>query len=184
MLIKLFITFLKIGFLGFGGGYAMLSLIFEEMLSFGMTIEQYADLNALDVLIPGPIAINSATYVGQLYGGFLGATVTTLAVCVPSVVFVGLFSKYEAGIKQNKSLNLILDNVKVVSIGLIFAVAFILMLSTVFGVDNLLNISKMSVDVFSLFIMVGTVYFSLKYQVNPLLLTLLAGIIGWLYYFI
>ncbi|WP_443081339.1 chromate transporter, partial [Vagococcus sp.] len=56
MLIKLFITFLKIGFLGFGGGYAMLSLIFEEMLSFGMTIEQYADLNALDVLIPGPIA--------------------------------------------------------------------------------------------------------------------------------
>ena len=70
MILLIFFTFLKIGFLGFGGGYAMLSLIFEEASKFGMTADQFADLNALDVLIPGPIAVNSATYVGQLYGGF------------------------------------------------------------------------------------------------------------------
>ncbi|MFZ2353496.1 chromate transporter [Paucilactobacillus nenjiangensis] len=64
MIIKIFLVFLKIGFLGFGGGYAMLSLIYHESSKFGMTMAQFADMNALDGIIPGPIAINSATYVG------------------------------------------------------------------------------------------------------------------------
>ncbi|MFY8331034.1 chromate transporter [Vagococcus carniphilus] len=184
MLLRLFFSFLKIGFLGFGGGYAMLSLIFEEMTSFGMTVEQYADLNALDVLIPGPIAINSATYVGQLYAGFLGAFVTTLAVCIPSVVFVNLFSTYENRIRENLYLNGILTSIKIVSVGLIFSVALILMLSTTLGVDSLSDIGSANLDVTALVVMIGTIYLSLRFQINPLLLTLLAGLVGWFLFFL
>ncbi|RSU10058.1 hypothetical protein CBF28_14255 [Vagococcus carniphilus] len=184
VLFRLFFSFLKIGFLGFGGGYAMLSLIFEEMTSFGMTVEQYADLNALDVLIPGPIAINSATYVGQLYAGFLGAFVTTLAVCIPSVVFVNLFSTYENRIRENLYLNGILTSIKIVSVGLIFSVALILMLSTTLGVDRLSDIGSANLDVTALVVMIGTIYLSLRFQINPLLLTLLAGLVGWFLFFL
>ncbi|WZU00207.1 chromate transporter [Erysipelothrix sp. D19-032] len=59
-MIQLFLTFLKIGFLGFGGGYAMLSLIYENSLHLGINATQFADLNALDLLAPGPIAVNSS----------------------------------------------------------------------------------------------------------------------------
>lgn len=184
MLLRLFLSFLKIGFLGFGGGYAMLSLIFEEMASFGMTVEQYADLNALDVLIPGPIAINSATYVGQMYAGFLGAFVTTLAVCIPSVVFVNLFSTYENKIRENIYLNSILASIKIVSVGLIFSVALVLMLSTTLGIENISDLGKAKLDITALIAMVGTLYLSLRFQINPLLLTLLAGVIGWLLFYL
>lgn len=86
MIITLILAFLKIGFLGFGGGYAMLSLIYAESAHLGLSAAQFADLNALDGLIPGPIAINSATYIGQLTAGFSGALAATLTVCVPSLV--------------------------------------------------------------------------------------------------
>ena len=59
--LKLFWTFLKIGAVGFGGGYAMLSMITTEAQKFSVTLAQIADLNALDMLVPGPIAINAAT---------------------------------------------------------------------------------------------------------------------------
>lgn len=71
-MLQLFFMFLKVGFLGFGGGYAMLALIYQEGAQLGMTVGEFADMNALDALIPGPIEINSATYVGQYYFGFLG----------------------------------------------------------------------------------------------------------------
>jgi chromate transport protein ChrA len=60
--LRLFYVFFKIGIVGFGGGYAMLSMIMTESQQFGVTLEQLADLNALDMVVPGPLAINAATY--------------------------------------------------------------------------------------------------------------------------
>lgn len=183
MLQKLFLTFLKIGFLGFGGGYAMLSLIFEEMMDFGMTVEQYADLNALDVLIPGPIAINSATYVGQLYAGFSGALVTTIAVCIPSFVFVNLFCYFEKTIRKSQLLTTILNTIKVISIGLIFAVALTLVLATCFNMESWQDLSNFHFDLLSFLIMSLTIFLHLRFKINPLLLTLAAGLLGYLTFY-
>ena len=66
----LFYTFFKIGLFGFGGGYAMMSMIMVECEKLSITLAQFADLNALDMIVPGPIAINAATYVGYLHSGF------------------------------------------------------------------------------------------------------------------
>ena len=184
MIVRILLAFLKIGFLGFGGGYAMLSLIFEEASKFGMTIEVFADLNALDVLIPGPIAINSATYVGQLYGGFFGAFVATLAVSIPSLVFVPVFMKYEKKINSNKYMNAVLTSVKAASVGLIFAVALSIMLSTAFGIQDLFHWQTMEFDWLSLVIMIVAFALHIRYEINPIILTLIAGVIGWWFYYL
>lgn len=184
MILQLFSTFLKIGFLGFGGGYAMLSLIFEEASKFGMTVSQFADLNALDVLIPGPIAINSATYVGQVYGGFLGTLASTFAVSIPSLIFVPAFMQYEEKINNNAYLKAALTSVKAASVGLIFAVAISIMLSTAFDMANLFDWQNVHFDFLSLTILIAAFVLHIRCNISPIALTLLAGAIGWLCYFI
>ena len=184
MILLIFFTFLKIGFLGFGGGYAMLSLIFEEASKFGMTADQFADLNALDVLIPGPIAVNSATYVGQLYGGFSGALAATAAVSIPSLIFVPIFMLYEKKINCNSYLNAALTSVKAASAGLISAVALSLMLTAVINTSDLSAWQYFNFDWFSLIIMTAGFISHIRYKINPVVITLAAGAAGWCIYFI
>ena len=73
--LQLFLSYLKIGFFGFGGGYAMLSLIQNEIVvqQGWLTDAQFADIVAVSQMTPGPIAINSATYIGYEVGGVLGS---------------------------------------------------------------------------------------------------------------
>ena len=99
-----FVSYLKIGFFGFGGGYAMLSLIQNEVVvQHGwMTNAQFADIVAVSQITPGPIAINSATYVGYTVGlqtghtwcGILGSVIATLAVCSPSLTLMMLVARF------------------------------------------------------------------------------------------
>lgn len=162
----------------------MLSLIFEEASHFGMTIAEFADLNALDVLIPGPIAINSATYVGQLYGGHLGAFAATLAVSIPSFIFVPVFMRYEEKVNSNRYLNSALNSIKSASVGLIFAVALSIMLATTFNISSIFDVQNVGVNWLSLVIMVAAFVLHIRYDINPIILTLIAGGIGWLAYYI
>ena len=79
--LQLFLSYLKIGFFGFGGGYAMLSLIQNEVVvqNGWMSNAEFADIVAISQMTPGPIAINSATYVGYTVAGFWGSVVATVA---------------------------------------------------------------------------------------------------------
>jgi len=184
MIWRLILIFLKVGFLGFGGGYAMLSLIFEESSNLGMTVEQFADLNVLDVLIPGPIAINSATYVGFLFGGFFGSLCATLAVSTPSFVFAPIMIKYEDKIDKNKYLHNILSCVKATSVGLIAAVGMMIWLDTAFGIENFQKILEAKIDWFLVGITIVGWILHDKFKVNPILLTIIAFAVGCLYYYI
>ncbi len=187
MLIQILLAFLKVGFLGFGGGYAMLSMVLDESLKLGLTVHQFADLNALDMLIPGPIAINAATYVGYLADGFAGATVATAAVCVPSFVLVPLFIKFKRTFANNPKVNQFLDMVKPAAVGLVASAGFTLFLGVVFGVDTLQNLlaNVHTPDAFALVVVIACSYLHIKKNVNPILLTVVSGIIGFgLYYII
>ena len=85
---QLFVSYLKIGFFGFGGGYAMLSLIQNEVVvqHAWMTNAEFADIVAVSQMTPGPIAINSATFVGMRIAGISGALVATAGCVLPSCV--------------------------------------------------------------------------------------------------
>ena len=183
-MIELVLAFLKIGFLGFGGGYAMLSLIYAESKTFGLSLQQFADLNALDGMIPGPIAINSATYIGQLTHGFWGALLATLMVCVPSFVIVPLYMHFEKRIKSNWVLTSILDGIKPASAGLILSVAFTIMLGTVFNINAISAWAKANFNWSSLVVIVGVLILDLKYHINPIILIALAGVFGAIVYYL
>ncbi|MGF2053857.1 chromate transporter [Vagococcus fluvialis] len=172
-MIHLFFVFLKIGFLGFGGGYAMLSLILSEFTNLGLTLNQFADMNALDVIIPGPIAINSATYVGQLTHGLTGSFIATMAVCIPSFLFVPVFNKYEKQIYASSRLNKALELTKLAAISLIFSTALAIGAETT-------QLFTSSIDYLSLIILLTTLGLYLKYSINPIILTILAGVVSFL----
>ena len=93
---ELFWTFFKIGLFSFGGGYAMLALIQNEVVRVHswVTNSQFADSVAVSQVTPGPIAINSATFIGFKLVGFWGAFVAVVAVCIPSFVIIFIISLF------------------------------------------------------------------------------------------
>jgi len=95
-LLSLFFSMLKIGLFTFGGGYAMLALLEDEFADKKkwITAEEFMDMVAISESTPGPIAINSATYIGYKVGGVLGSAVATLGVCIPSFVIIYLISLF------------------------------------------------------------------------------------------
>ena len=95
-ILMLFLTFLKIGAFTFGGGYAMIALLQNEFVEKKkwITKEDFFNMTAIAESTPGPVAINSATYIGYRVAGFRGAAASTLAVCIPSFVIIYLISIY------------------------------------------------------------------------------------------
>ena len=91
---SLFITFFKIGAFTFGGGYAMIPLIQNEVVEKKkwMSDEDILDIVAIAETTPGPIAINSATFVGTKVAGFFGSAVATLGVVLPSFIIITIIS--------------------------------------------------------------------------------------------
>jgi len=96
ILLDLFLTFLKIGLFTFGGGYGMIAIIENEFVTKKewMPKEEFLDMIALAESTPGPIAINSATYVGYKYGKFFGALLATIGVCIPSFIIIFVISLF------------------------------------------------------------------------------------------
>ena len=96
LLCKMFFTMMKIGLFTFGGGYAMLALFEAEFVDkkkwIGKT--EFMDMLAIAESTPGPLAINGATYVGYKIAGFLGALVSTVAVCIPSFAIIYAISVF------------------------------------------------------------------------------------------
>ena len=87
--LQLFFSFLKVGAFAFGGGYAMLSLIGDSVLKYGwMTEQELLNFVGVETIIPGPIAVNMATYIGYEQGGFLGALLATVGVVLPSFIVI------------------------------------------------------------------------------------------------
>lgn len=134
---QLFLSYLKIGFFGFGGGYAMLSLIQNEIVvQHGwLTNAEFADIVAISQITPGPIAINSATYIGYRVGletghvwcGLLGSALATLAVCMPALTLMILVAKFFLKLKGNRIVEGAMRGMRPVVIGMIASAALLLM---------------------------------------------------------
>ena len=125
----LFWSFLKIGMFGFGGGYAMLSLIQHEVVDkYGwLTPKQFTVLVAVSQMTPGPIGINSATYVGySVTGNVWGAALATFAVCLPSFAMILAISYFFVMLKRNKFFYGMLAGMRPLSVGLMAAAALVL----------------------------------------------------------
>ena len=174
--LQLFISYLKIGFFGFGGGYAMLSLIQNEIVEQQgwITTSQFADIVAISQMTPGPIAINSATYIGYTVGGFWGSVVATIAVCLPAMTIMLTLTKFFIQLRGNSIVHSVVSCMKPVVVGMIAAAALLLIFPK--------NSSEASfIDHYSWIIFAVTLIACYK-KVNPILLIILSAIAGVIIY--
>ena len=118
--LELFFTFLMIGAFTFGGGYAMLPLIQEEVAAKGwIDAAALVDFVAVSESTPGPFAINMATYVGSEVGGFFGAVCATMGVVVPSFVVILIVAKCYDQFRKSKVIQGCMSGLKPAVVGLI-----------------------------------------------------------------
>ena len=180
--LSLFYAFFKVGVVGFGGGYAMMSMIMIECEKFSVSASQFADLNALDMIVPGPIAINAATYVGYLHSGFWGALAATAGVSLPSFILVTLVLHFMNKYRENKAMSGALSGIKPAAVGLIAAAALRIAADVLskpgMGTINLFADPIGTVSLLMAGVFLLTAVANIRFKANPILLTLLAGIIG------
>ncbi len=124
--LKLFFTFFKIGLFNFGGGYAMISFLQNEVIAkqAWLSTAQFTDIVAVSQVTPGPVGINLATYTGYTTGGVLGALIATVAVCLPSLILLILAGKYLFATREK--FPLVWRVLRLVVVGLIAAAALTL----------------------------------------------------------
>jgi chromate transporter len=171
LLIKLFFSFFKIGAFSFGGGYAMLPFIQREIVENNnwLNINEFMDIIGISQMTPGPVAINSATFVGYKVSGVVGSIMATLGVVITSFILVSIISKTLEKFKESTIVKSALMGMRPVLIALILK-AF-------------LDLAKESyLDLKSIIIttIIGLVLLSKK--VHPILVIVIAAIIGLIFY--
>lgn len=189
LLLELFYTFLKIGLFSFGGGYGMLSVIQGEVVTrhAWLTASEFTDIVAISQMTPGPIGINSATYVG--YTAMLNATgnealavlgslMASFAVMLPSIVLMLIVSRFFMKHSKNRNVEAVFKALRPAVVGLIASAALLLMTEENFGSPAETPL-QFGVSV-ALFV---AAFVAMKFfKVSPILILLLAGIFGGVFY--
>lgn len=184
--LRLIWSYLKIGFFGFGGGYAMLALIENEIVGpRWITERMFTDIVAISQMTPGPIGINSATYIGYVAPaasspalsspvfGILGSLLCTLVVVLPSFLLVRYIGHYIAKHRDNPYLKGVFAGLRPVVIGLIASAALLLMNSANFGSVPADVVKSVSLAAVALALTLFT-------KIHPIALIAAAGFVGWL----
>ena len=181
--LKLFFIFFKIGLLGFGGGYAILPMIYQDIQTFGiLSHDDFSNLVALSQVTPGPIAINAATFVGFKVAGVAGAAVATTAVSLPSFFIIVLVVAFLRKFKENTTVQAVLQGIRPATIGLI-ASAFIFLARAALLREDALNQSDVlsSVDINGVVVFVITLVLLRTTRTNAIRATLLGAVLGLLF---
>ncbi|MCI9285679.1 MAG: chromate transporter [Muribaculaceae bacterium] len=186
--LRLIWSYLKIGLFGFGGGYAMLALIEKEIVGPGWVSEQmFTDIVAISQMTPGPIGINSATYIGYVAPGeysealsspvygILGSILCTLVVIIPSFLLVAYTSHLIHRHRDSDVVQGIFMGLRPVVVGLIASAALLLMNGANFGTETTDVLWSIAICV-AAFVMVHIIKW------HPILIMCLAGLAGWIIY--
>ena len=184
--LNLFLVFFRIGLLGFGGGYAIMSIIMQESQKLGVSIQQFADLTALHLVIPGPIGINAATFAGYQNSGFLGSLFATLGISAPCFIIVLTIMFFLEKFKRSKIVEGLFSGVRPAAIGLIAAASLAIAREVILkeGVTFAYIMENIITDPLSVFspwcllIFIASLFCLSKFKINPIFVTLLAGVAG------
>ena len=138
--LELFLTFFKIGAVTFGGGYAMIPLVQEAALGFGITEDAFLNFIAVAESTPGPIAINMATFIGSIKGGFFGSVCATFGVVLPSFIIILLIVAILNNLVKYTGVQAALKGIRPV------ALALILFISNLFNFE--FQVGNQTIDLF------------------------------------
>lgn len=181
--LRLFLTFLEIGAVSFGGGYGMIPLMKELTVSNGWLGEaEFLDVVAVAESTPGPIAVNLATFIGSKQGGILGSLCATIGVVLPSFIIILIISALIRGLIKYKGVQAFLSGVRPCVAGLVLATAVTLLLSVLFGIRDLtsaVDIDFKAVIIFALLAAVAAVArLRFKKKISPVYMILISAALG------
>ena len=184
--LQLFLTFLKVGAFAFGGGYAMLSLIGDSILKYGwMTEEELLNFVGVETVIPGPIAVNMATYIGYEQGGFLGALLATIGVVLPSFIMILIVAACIKNLLKYPPVKTFIASMRPALGGLIVSVAVTMALTVFLGIDTVSTIN-LSFDPRTLVVLTVVIAIPIiwkrikKKEFSSILLVVISGVVGML----
>lgn len=185
--LQLFLTFLKIGAVSFGGGYAMIPLMTDEVISYGwLDNEQMLNLIAVAESTPGPIAINMATFIGSSQAGFFGAICATLGVVLPSFVIILVIVALIKMLLKFAGVKAFLSGIRPVAVGLIIATAVTMILSVIFSLETVYNKVFFDWRALVIFAIIGGTYYTIKFwkkkTLSPIILILISAALGIIFY--
>ncbi len=179
--LDLFLTFFKIGLFTFGGGYAMLPLIMQEVEGHGwMAQQELINFVAVAESTPGPFAINIATYVGSEMGGLFGSFCATLGVVLPSFIVILIVAKIYEKFKESRYVKGAMNGLRPAAVGLIASAVLTTALEVFFpaGFGNLLT-TVLSVEFISgIIIFALSLFLILKKKLHPIIVILISAALG------
>ena len=189
ILLQLFYTFFKIGIFAFGGGYAIISLIQGEIVASRgwLTSAQFTDIVAISQMTPGPIGINSATYVGYTAAmnatnsqavAVAGSLIASFALMLPSFILMLSISRWFMKYSKHKAVERVFSVLRPAVVGLILSAALLLMNEENFGSPT----KNMLQFVVSVLLFVAAFVATRYYKVSPILVVIVCGIFGGVFY--
>jgi chromate transporter len=174
ILISLFLVFFKIGLIGFGGGYAILTMLQKELLSLGwLTVEEFGNIAAISQMTPGPIAVNAATYVGYRVGGFWGSVMATFGVSLPSLILVVLVAHFVLKFKESRLVESCMKGIRPVT------VAFIASAAIFFAYESFVDLAlPLFINPGAFVIFVLSILAAVLLKMDTILIILLTAVLG------
>lgn len=171
ILLKLFLAFLKIGTFSFGGGYAMLPFIQKEIVEKNkwISMSEFSDIIGISQMTPGPVAINSATFVGYKVSGVIGSIMATMGVVTTSFILITIINKVLDKFKESTVIKAALAGMRPVLIALI-----------IYAFIDLAKESYKDLKSIIITLVIGAILFTNK--VHPILVIVIAAILGLLFY--
>lgn len=179
--LQLFYSFFKIGLFGFGGGYAMISLIQGEVVvqHDWLSPQEFTDIIAISQMTPGPIGINSATYVGFVATGSVwGSVMATFAVVLPSFILMLAISKFFIKFQKQPVVEAVFTGLRPAIVGLLAAATLLLMDTENFGSPTEDTFTFIVSVILFLIAFVGTY----RFKINPILMIIMCGVAGLIIY--
>ena len=182
---ELFYVFFLIGLFTFGGGYAMIPMIEDQVVGRGwMTDSQLSNFIAISETTPGPFAVNISTFIGSKMGGVLGAVCSTIGLVLPSLIIIMLIAWVLSRFLKNPHVQGTLNGVKPVIVALISATAIVFMVKALLFQGNALFSQHIAFDrkaatLLLVLAMTAFIYkINKKKSLNPIFLLLLSAVLG------
>lgn len=175
--LQLFLSFLQIGALSFGGGYAAMPLIQEQVVTLHgwLSMEEFTDLVTIAEMTPGPIAVNSATFVGTQIAGLGGAVVATLGCILPSCIIVTLLAYIYTKYRNMSLLQGTLASLRPAVVAMI-AKAGVTILVSAFFISGTIDLVRENVCIRMVVFFGAALVLLRKFKMNPILVMVLCGV--------
>lgn len=177
--LELFWSFFQIGLFSFGGGFAAMPLIQNQVVNIHgwLTLTQFTDLITISEMTPGPIAINSATFIGTQIAGLGGALVSTFACVLPSCIIVSLLAWLYGRYRELVIIKGILGGLRPTVVALILSAGLSILVLSFWGHEGF-NWNVSSIDFIAASLFAAGLFLLRKCKANPIFIMLGSGVVG------